>query len=314
MHWPTSSCFAPNFSLGGFLMSRRLLFARSVIAALSALAILSSYCVRRAAAADENRPIRALLVCGGGSHDYEHQKDAVANGIMARANVEVTIAYDPSGVNNVVNPIYEKDDYAKGYDVIIHDICSGQVKDLDLIKRVLKPHQDGLPAVVLHAGMHAFRSEGWNAKATNITPWFELTGLPTTSHGPRKPIAIRFTDPTSPITKGLEDWTTIGEELYNNPRGGLLDTAHELARGKQTITDKDTGKKVTNDNVVVWTNLYKGKTRVFATTIGHTNETVKDPRYLDLITRGLLWSVDKLDDAHLKPFKKAADETTSTDK
>ena len=59
-----------------------------------------------------------------------------------------------------------------------------------------------------------------------------------------------------------------------------------------------------DDNVVVWTNIYNGKTRVFATTLGHNNETVADARYLDLITRGLLWSVDKLDDEHLKPAKK----------
>ena len=45
-------------------------------------------------------------------------------------------------------------------------------------------------------------------------------------------------DPDSPITKGLSDWTTIKEELYNNIAGELLDTAHALARGKQTVKDK----------------------------------------------------------------------------
>ncbi|HWT79109.1 MAG TPA: hypothetical protein VN648_09945 [Candidatus Methylomirabilis sp.] len=45
---------------------------------------------------------------------------------------------------------------------------------------------------------------------------------------------------------------------------------------------------------------YNGKTRVFATTLGHNNATVDDPRYLDLVTRGLLWSLRKLDAEHLK--------------
>jgi hypothetical protein len=31
---------------------------------------------------------------------------------------------------------------------------------------------------------------------------------------------------------------------------------------------------------------------------------VADPRYLDLVTRGLLWSVGKLDKEHLTPAKK----------
>ncbi len=43
---------------------------------------------------------------------------------------------------------------------------------------------------------------------------------------------------------------------------------------------------------------------MFATTLGHNNATVADTRYLDLVARGLLWSVDKLDDAHLKPAGK----------
>jgi len=70
-----------------------------------------------------------------------------------------------------------------------------------------------------------------------------------------------------------------------------------LARGKQ-----DVGKKV-DDYVVAWTNQYE-KTRVFSTTLGHSNDTVGDPRYLDLVTRGLLWSCNKLNDQYLKPAKK----------
>jgi len=46
--------------------------------------------------------------------------------------------------------------------------------------------------------------------------------------------------------------------------------------------------------VVAWINDYHG-TRVFSTTIGHNNATVEDARYLDLVTRGLLWACGKLD-------------------
>jgi type 1 glutamine amidotransferase len=31
-----------------------------------------------------------------------------------------------------------------------------------------------------------------------------------------------------------------------------------------------------------------------ATTLGHHNATMADPVYLDLVTRGLLWSLDRL--------------------
>ena len=106
--------------------------------------------------------------------------------------------------------------------------------------------------------------------------------MQSSGHGSQLPISITFTDPTSPITKGLTDWTTINEELYNNVK--LFSGARPLAQGKQ-------GK---SDFVVVWTNLYQDKTRVFSTTIGHNNRTVEDPRYLDLVVRGVLWACGKL--------------------
>jgi hypothetical protein len=266
----------------------------------AACGLLLSPLVGRAA---EEKPIKALFICGGCCHDYLHQKDIITKGISARANVEWTIAYDPDKGTKHLNPVYQNQDWSKGFDVVVHDECSAEVTDLDVINNtILKPHRERLPAVLLHCAMHSYRSEGW-PKA--VTPWYELTGVRTTAHGDKLPIAITFTDKESPITKGLEDWTTVNEELYNN-QYGLLDSIHPLAHGKQTYKDKKTGKDKTDDDVVVWTNTYNGKTRVFGTTIGHTNETCNDPKYLDLVTRGLLWSVDKLDEHHIKPVKEAA--------
>jgi type 1 glutamine amidotransferase len=256
-----------------------------------------------ARAAGDDKPIRALLVVGGCCHDYAQQKEILTKGISARANVQWAISYDPDKGTKHINPIYEKPDWAKGFDVIVHDECCSEVKDLPVIDRILQPHRDGLPSVVLHCGMHCYRSEGY----PKSTPWFEFTGLVTTMHDQKAPIAVTFTDKESPITKGLADWTTINEELYNNLTGKLLDTAHPLARGKQTVKGKDkNGKEFVreHDYDVAWTNTYNGKTRVFATTLGHENTTVEDARYLDLVTRGLLWSVGKLDEQHLKPAQK----------
>ena len=47
-------------------------------------------------------------------------------------------------------------------------------------------------------------------------------------------------------------------------------------------------------HVVIWVNDYQG-TRVFATTLGHSNDTMKNDVYLDLVARGLLWSCGQLD-------------------
>jgi type 1 glutamine amidotransferase len=175
------------------------------------------------------------------------------------------------------------------------------VKDEKVIERILKPHKDGLPGVVLHCGMHSYRTDGWNDAKGAPTPWFAFTGLATIKHDLQAPIEIEFSDKDSPITNGMTGWRTINEELYNNNTGKLVDTAKPLARGKQTVGGK--GKQRTDDFVVAWTNTYNQKARVFATTLGHNNDTVSDPKYLDLVARGLLWSVDKLDEKHLKPAK-----------
>ena len=127
--------------------------------------------------------------------------------------------------------------------------------------------------------------------------WYEMLGLQSTGHGAQLPIAIKFTDKESPITKGLADWTTVNEELYNNIK--VFPTAIPLMKGKQVIKPKE-GPEKEVESIVTWGNLY-GKTRVFSSTLGHNNATVGDPRYLDMVTRGLLWACDKLNDTYLKP-------------
>ena len=119
-------------------------------------------------------------------------------------------------------------------------------------------------------------------------------------HGPQAPIDITFTSQTHPITTGLENWTTVNEELYNNVQ--IFDSAKALATGRQIQMPKvkkgetpDPNAKGTEaTSVVAWTNLYgPNKTRIFSTTIGHNNETVADDRYLDLISGAINWVTAK---------------------
>ena len=77
------------------------------------------------------KPIKALLVIGGCCHDYAAQKDLLKKGIEERAHVEVTIAYDPDKTTRHLNPAYENADWAKGFDVVIHDECSGRCEGPD---------------------------------------------------------------------------------------------------------------------------------------------------------------------------------------
>ncbi len=246
------------------------------------------------ACAADTKPLRVLLITGGCCHDYAKQKDILKQGLEARANVTVDQIHSDSGETKPPLPIYGNPDYAKGYDVVIHDECAADVSDPAVIKGVLAPHRAGTPGVNLHCGMHCYRIGNPNEPATagaERALWFDYLGLQSSGHGPQLPIAIQFTNTTHSITHGLADWTTINEELYNNIQ--IFPTAIPLARGRQTTKNKDGTPKM-NDTVVAWVSDYHG-TRVFSTTIGHNNATVEDARYLDLVTRGLLWACGKLD-------------------
>src|SRR5579864_9184744 len=88
------------------------------------------------------KPIKALLITGGCCHDYAHQKDILKQGIEARANVVVDVIYVPDSNTHPALPIYGHRDYAKGYDVVIHDECAADVNDPAIIEGVLWPHQE----------------------------------------------------------------------------------------------------------------------------------------------------------------------------
>lgn len=258
------------------------MFSTSSFSKLFLLSISFLAAFYQSIAAESQKPLRALLVIGGCCHDYEHQKKILSEGISARANVEWTIVHEGDGTTTHRMSIYEKPDWSKGFDVVVHDECFSDVKDKDFVENILKPHRAGLPAVNLHCAMHCYR-----VSFENFKDWFDFTGLDSRGHGPQQPIALTFVDTSHPITKGMSNWSTIPEELYNNIK--VWDTVKPLVYGEQ-------GK---DKNLVAWINNYHG-TRVFSTTLGHNNATVADPRYLDLVTRGLLWSLDKLDSQHLK--------------
>ncbi|CAN5784482.1 ThuA domain-containing protein [soil metagenome] len=250
-------------------------------------------------AADPVKPLRVLIVAGGCCHDYDKQKMILAEGLSARANVEVEIAYNPDKGTAPTFEAYQKPDWFKNFDVIVHDECAAAIKDVAAVENILAAHKAGVAGVNLHCAMHCYRVSADFGKplapGSEGAMWFDYLGLQSSGHGPQEPIAITFTDKSSPITSGMADWTTMKEELYNNVQDPKVFPNHKsLATGKQTVKNKDgTTKDV--ESVVVWSNEYgPKKTRVFSTTIGHNNETVSDAKYLDLVARGLLWSCGKL--------------------
>jgi len=251
-------------------------------------------------------PLKVLLVAGGCCHDYAAQTQILKNGIEARIRAQVDVVYNPDKSTKATFEIYGNPDWAKGYDVVLHDECSAEVTDPAYVGRILAAHRRGTPAVNLHCAMHSYR---WGDFRQAVAPgaenggWFEMLGLQSTGHGPQQPIEVTFADRAHPITKPLADWKTTNEELYNNIQ--VLPTAKVIATGRQLVPPNpkpgeqaDPAAQPTEATAVVaWVNEYgPNKTRIFSTSLGHNNDTVADDRYLELVTRGLLWAAGRLGD------------------
>lgn len=230
------------------------------------------------------KPIRALLIVGGCCHDYTNQKKILTEGISSRAWVEWEVVHQGGTATTSKIPLYENPDWAKGFDIVVHNECFSDIPDPKWTERILKPHREGLPAIVIHCAMHSYRD--------GTEEWFKFLGVSSKQHGAHYPFEVVNIKPDHPIMgKFPKVWTTQKGELYQIFK--LWDTATPLAYAMSRETMKQ--------EPCIWINQY-GKTRVFGTTVGHYNEEMTDPVYLDYMTRGLLWATDKLKPEYQVPF------------
>jgi type 1 glutamine amidotransferase len=248
-------------------------------------------------------PLKVLLIAGGCCHDYGKQSEILKAGIEKRIQADVTVIYNPNTRTDTRFEIYESDDWAKGYDVVLHDECSADVTDGEYVKRILAAHKSGVPAVNLHCAMHSYRWGNFRQPLeidADNAGWYEMLGIQSSGHGAHSPIDVTYVEAENPLTVGMEDWTTVDEELYNNVR--VHSGVTVLAKGRQIqqpskrALERDLNAKPhESEAVIVWTNEYgPNKTKIFSTSLGHYNETVADERYLELVVRGLLWTTENL--------------------
>lgn len=248
-----------------------------------------SLCLSTSAFATE--PIKALLVTGGSSHDYDSQKKILTEGLGARINIDWTIA---DGGRNRANPegLYA-DGWADGYDVIVHNECFGGVVDDAFIKGIVKAHQQGTPGIFIHCSMHSYRNAESGAKA-----WRELIGVTSKRHEKKKRRLVAVPVEEHPtLAKFPRAWHTPNGELY---------IIEEIWPNTQPIVTAYSTESE-REMPVIWLNKL-GNTNVFGTTLGHHNETMESDVWLDTVARGVLWCVGKLPEDGVIPEEHAAGE------
>ncbi|MBY0527639.1 MAG: ThuA domain-containing protein [Gemmataceae bacterium] len=234
---------------------------------VTALALLSAGTVGIAQESKTPPKLKALLITGGGYHDYKAINPILTQKIveLARVTFEVKSGLDP----------LKDAKFADGFDVIVYNFCFDNASEKGMVENALKATKEGKPTVLIHCAMHSFRES---------EEWTDLCGMRTRRHDPYRALAILKADKEQPILKALPDeWKTPGDELYQTIKLG--DRSKVLLRAK--------GEKPDSEHIVAWTSTY-GKGTVFATTLGHDLKTVNLPEYHRLLAHGLLWACGKL--------------------
>src|SRR5678816_1695327 len=121
------------------------------------------------------KPIRALIITGGCCHNYNFQADAMTNGLSQQADFEWTVVNEGGNGTKGEIDLYKNVDWAKPYDVIIHNECFADTTNANYIRNITAAHKAGKPAVVIHCAMHTYRS--WKAD-----DWREFLGVTSRMH------------------------------------------------------------------------------------------------------------------------------------
>src|SRR5436190_11432742 len=225
-------------------------------------------------------PLRVLLVTGGCCHNYKLQSEMLTNAVgrMSSGGAEWKIVNEGGSGTKAQISLYENPNWAKGFDVVIHNECFADTTDTNYIRSITAAHKAGIPAVVIHCAMHTYR-------ATGIDDWREFLGVTSRRHDHQSHYAVKKVQPPHSIVRNIpDDWKTPMDELY------VIEKLWPRAQGLATSVSERDGQTYP----VAWINQF-GSARVFGTTYGHSDETFREPVYLDYLSRGVLWAAGRLE-------------------
>lgn len=218
-------------------------------------------------------PLRALVITGGCCHNYPMQAQALAAAMSSHASVNWTVIDEGGAGTRAMLPFYDNPNWAQHYDVVVHNECFADTDSPDYIRKITTAHRAGVPAVVIHCAMHTYR-------AAKMDDWREFLGVTSRRHDHQSRYPVTRVQPNHPILAGVpEGWVTPKDELY------VIEKLWPNAQALATSVSELDGKVYP----VAWINQY-GNARVFGTTYGHSEDTFRDPIYLDMLCRGVLWA------------------------
>lgn len=245
--------------------------------AVRTLMLFAFLFVNNSSQAQSKKPLKILLITSGCCHDYNLQTKALNEAVGKLTDAQWTVVNDGGTTTKAELAFYDNPNWAKGYDVVVHNECYADTKSADYFRKITKAHYAGVPAVVIHCAMHTYRVAAED-------DWREFLGVTSRRHDHLDKYAVKVVDQKNPILKGMpDDWSVQSDELY------VIEKIWPNTKPLATSLSKEDGKSYP----VIWTGQY-GKARVFGTTFGHSDSTFQDPVYLTMISRGILWAAGQL--------------------
>lgn len=161
-----------------------------------------------AAAPAASRPVRALLITGGCCHDYDLQAKALMDGAKQFGEFAWTVVNEGGKGTDAKIPLYDNPDWARPYDVVVHNECFANTADPEYVRKITTAHKAGKPAVVIHCAMHSYR-------AATVDDWREFLGVTSRRHDHQSAYPVRVLVREHPALKGFPaNWVTPRDELY----------------------------------------------------------------------------------------------------
>ena len=160
------------------------------------------------------KPLKGLLVTGGGHHDYGFQQNVIMEGVSQRLPVKWTVMFDMDPRESKSK--LSKEGWANGYDFVFYNHCFAREDDKAFIDSIVKVHEEGVPAIAMHCAMHSYHIFVKGQKPIEKS-WNKLLGVHSHGHGPHVPFdvtkVLEFSD--HPAIKDMPDkWRTPKGELY----------------------------------------------------------------------------------------------------